>query len=142
MCETQSLQLCYRELQSKNFGQKLSSFSKQLKVCSESESSFWYRFQKHRGWRLRNFTAHENNTLLDRSKFVCTTDDSADLKHILNTTDVTESCSRERLNTKWSFYKLTNFTVMAVLLKDVPLGCNDAVLPELLLINRSQITHV
>ena len=39
------------------------------------------------------------------------------------------------MNTKWRFYKLTNLTVFAALLKDVPLGCNDAVLPELLLRN-------
>ena len=39
------------------------------------------------------------------------------------------------MNTKWRFYKLTNFTVFAALLKDVPVGCQDAVLPELLLRN-------
>ena len=37
------------------------------------------------------------------------------------------------MNTKWRFYKLTNLTVFAALLKDVPLGCKDAVLPEPLL---------
>ena len=39
------------------------------------------------------------------------------------------------MNTKWRFYKLTNLTVFAALLKDVPMGCKDAVLPELLLRN-------
>ena len=34
------------------------------------------------------------------------------------------------MNTKRRFYKLTNLTVFAVLLKDVPMGCKDAVLPE------------
>ena len=37
--------------------------------------------------------AHENNTLLDRSKFVCTGDDLAELKDFLNKTKVIESCS-------------------------------------------------
>ena len=41
-----------------------------------------------------------------------------------------ESCSPERSNTKWRFYKLTNLLVFAALLKDVPMGCKDAVLPE------------
>ena len=41
------------------------------------------------------------------------------------------------MNTKWRFYKLTNLTVFAALLKDVPVGCKDAVLPEPLPKNRT-----
>ena len=44
-----------------------------------------------------------------------------------------ESCRRERMNTKWRFYKLTNLTVFAASLRDVPMGCKNAVLPEPLL---------
>ena len=84
---------------------------------------------------FRYFYAHENNTLLDRSKLVCTDDDLAKLKDFLNKTDVIESRSRERMNTKWRFYKLTNLTVFAALLKDVPVGCKNVVLPEPLLRN-------
>ena len=57
------------------------------------------------------------------------------LKVFLNKTDVIESCSRERTNTKWRFYKLTYLTVFAALLKDVPMGCKNAVLPKSLLKN-------
>ena len=39
------------------------------------------------------------------------------------------------MNTKWRFYKLTNLTVFAALLEDVPMGCRNAVLPEPLLRN-------
>ena len=39
------------------------------------------------------------------------------------------------MNTKWRFYKLTNLTVFAALLKYVPMGCKNAVLPEPLLRN-------
>ena len=86
---------------------------------------------------FRYFYAHENNTLLDRSKLVCAHDDLAKLKDFFNNTDVIESCSRERMNTKWRFYKLTNLTVFAALLKDVPMGCKNAVLPEPLLKNHT-----
>ena len=41
------------------------------------------------------------------------------------------------MNTKWRFYKLTNLNVFAALLKDVPMGCKNAVLPELLLKNHT-----
>ena len=73
--------------------------------------------------------------LLDRSKLVCTHYDVGKLKDFLNKTDVIESCSRERMNTKWRFYKLTNLTVFAALLKDVPMGFKNALLPEPLLKN-------
>ena len=39
------------------------------------------------------------------------------------------------MNTKWRLYKLTNLTVVAALLKGVPMGCQDAVLPGTLLKN-------
>ena len=41
------------------------------------------------------------------------------------------------MNTKWKFYKLTNLTVFAALLKKVPMGCKKAVLPEPLLKNHT-----
>ena len=64
-------------------------------------------------------------------------DDLAKLKDFLNQTDVKECCCRERTNTKWRFYKLTNLTVFAALLKDVPMGCKNAALPERLLKNHT-----
>ena len=85
---------------------------------------------------FRYFYAHENNTLLDRSKLVCAHHDLAKLKDFLNQTDVKEFFSRERTNTKWKFYKLTNDRICC-LLKDVPMGCKNAVLPEPLLKNHT-----
>ena len=64
---------------------------------------------------------------------MCTHDNLAKLKDFLKKTDVIESCSRKRMNTKWKSYKLTNLTVFAALLKYVPMGCKNAVLPEPLL---------
>ena len=49
--------------------------------------------------------------------------------------DIVDLCTRERANTKWKFYKLTNLTIFASLFKDVPMGCKDTVLPEPLLRN-------
>ena len=81
------------------------------------------------------YYALKNNTLLDRSKLVCTMDDLARLKDILSKSDVIESSSPERMNTNWRLYKLTNLTVFATLLKDLPMGCNNAILPDFLLKN-------
>ena len=88
---------------------------------------------EHGGFRY--FYAHENITLLDRSKLVCTHDDLSKLKDFPNKTDVIEFCNRKRMNTRWMLYKLTNLTIFKALLKEVPMGCRNAVLPEPLLRN-------
>ena len=105
-------------------------------MCSKSESGFWLHLENIEDGGFTYFYAHENNILLDRSK-LCTHYDLAKLKDFLNKTDVIESCCRERINTKWKFYKLTNLTVFAALLRDVPMGCKNAVLPKLLLKNHT-----
>ena len=87
--------------------------------------------------KFRYFFGHENNTLLEQSKLVSNKDDMAKLKVILKKTDVIESCAKERSNKKWRFFKLTNLTIFAALLRDIPMGCKDAVLPESLLRNPS-----
>ena len=51
--------------------------------------------------------------------------------------DTVDLCRRDRTNTKRKFYNLTNLTVSAPLLKDVPMGCKDSVLPEPLLKNQN-----
>ena len=113
--------------------EKLDHFFNNLKCDAKVNLAFGFIMKNIENGRFRYFYAHKNNTLLDRSKLVCTHDNLAKLKDFLNKTDVVESCSRERMNTKMRFYKLTKLTVFAALLKDVPVGCKDAVLPEPLL---------
>ena len=117
--------------------EKLDHFFIDLKCAAKANLAFGSNLRNIEDGGFRYFYAHENNTLLDRSKFVCTHDDLAKLKDFLNKTDVIESCSRERMNTKWRFYKLTNLIIFAALLKDVPMGCKNAVLPEPLLKNHT-----
>ena len=50
--------------------------------------------------KFRYFYAHENNTLLEQSKLVSNKDEMTKMKEILRETDVIESCSREKINTK------------------------------------------
>ena len=87
----------------------------------------------------RHFYAHENNTVMERSKLVCTSDDICNLKEKLQKLEIVDLCTRERTNTKWKFYKLTNLTVSVALLKNVPMGCKNSVLPEPLLKNQNVI---
>ena len=117
--------------------EKLGHFSNNLKWAAKVNVAFGFVLKNIEDGGFRYFYAHENITLLDRSKLVCTHDDLAELKDFLNKADVIESCSRERMNTKWRFYKLTNLTVFATLLEEVPMGCKDAVLPDRLLENHT-----
>ena len=74
---------------------------------------------------------------MERSKLVCTPDDITNLAEKLQKLNFVDLCTRETANTKWKFYKLTNLTVFAALLRYVPMGCKDSVLPELLLKNQN-----
>ena len=85
----------------------------------------------------RLFYAYENITVMERSKLVCTPNDINNLKGKLQKMDIVDLCARERANTKWKFYKLTKLKVFAALLKDVPTGCEDSLLPEPLLKNQN-----
>ena len=113
--------------------EELDHFFNNWKCAAKVNLTFCFILENIEDGGFRYFYADENNTLLDRSKLVCTHDDLAKLKDFLNETDVRESCSRERMNTHWRFYKLTNLTVFAALLKVVPMGSKNAVLPEPLL---------
>ena len=74
---------------------------------------------------------------MERSKLVCTPDNITNLKEKLQKMDIVDLCIRERAITKWKFYRLTNLTVFAALLKDVLMGCKDSVLPEPLFKNQN-----
>ena len=75
--------------------------------------------------------------LLEQSKLVSNKVDMVKLKKILKKTDVIESCTKKRSITMWRFFKLTNLTKFAALLKDMAMGCKDVVLPESLLKNHT-----
>ena len=74
---------------------------------------------------------------MERSKPVCTQAEMTNLKDRMQKLDIFDICTRERATTKWKFYKLTNVTIFASLLKDVPMGCKDTVVPEPLLKNHN-----
>ena len=117
--------------------EKLDQFFNNLICEAKVNLAFGFILKNKEDGGFRYFYAHENNTLLDRSKLLCTHDDLAKLKDFFNQTGVIESCSREKLSTKWIFYKLAILTVFAALFKDVPTGCKNAVLLELLLKNHT-----
>ena len=117
--------------------EKLDRVLDELKCAAKPNLALGFILKNIEDGKFRYFYAHENNTLLEQSKLVSNKDDMAKLKEILKKTDVNESCTKERSNTKWSFYKLTNLTIFAALLRDIPMSCKDAVLRESLLKNHT-----
>ena len=117
--------------------EKLDLVFKGLKCDAKVNLAFGFVLKNVKDGSCRYFYAYENNTVMERSKLVCTPDNITKLKEKLQKMDIVDLCTRERTNTKWNFYKLTNLTVFAALLKDVPVGCKDSVLPEPLLKNQN-----
>ena len=117
--------------------EKLDRVLDKLKCVAKLNLALGFILKNMEDGKFRYFYAHENNTLLEQAKLVSNRDEMVKLKEILQKTDVIESCTKERSNTKWRFFKLTNLTIFAALLRDIPMGCKDAVLPESLLRNPS-----
>ena len=116
---------------------KLDYLFQQLKCAAKVNLAFVFLLRNIEDASCRYFYAHENNTLLEKSKLLSTGDDLEFIKTLLAGKDFIESCTRERVNTKWRFLKLTNVTIFAALLKDIPMGCKVAMLHEPLLKNRT-----
>ena len=83
------------------------------------------------------FYAHKNNTIMVRAKLANTQADMTNLKNRMQRMVIIDICTRERANIKWKHYKLTKSIIFASLLKDVPMGCKETVLPEPVLKNHN-----
>ena len=116
---------------------KLDYVFKELKCAAKVDIAFVFVLKNIEDGMCRYFYAHENNTFMEKSKLVCTPVDIVNLKEKIQKKDIIDLCTRERANTKWKFYKLTNVAIFAALLKDIPMGCKDTVLPEPLLKNHN-----
>ena len=89
-------------------------FFNNLKCAAKVNVALGFFLKNIEDGGFRCFYAHENTTLLDRSKLVCIHDDLAKLKDFLIKTDVTESCSREEStqcggSTSWQTWPLLHF---------------------------------
>ena len=67
---------------------------------------------------------------MERSAVVATKSYMKEIETLLTNVDEIESCRREEGYTKWKFYKLTIGMLSAVLFKDVPKDCKNAVFTE------------
>ena len=120
-----------------SINKKLDLVFKRLKFAAKVNLAFGFVLENVEDGPCRYFYAHENNTVMERSKLVSTPEDITNLDEKLQKRDIVDLCTQQRANTTWKFYKLTNLTVFAALLKDVSMGCKGSVLPEPLLKNQN-----
>ena len=116
---------------------KLDYVFKELKCAAKVNLAFGFVVKINRDGMCKYFYAHQNNTIMERSKLVCTQVDMTNLKNRMQKMGIVDICTRERNNTMSKFYKLTNSKVFASLLKDIAMVCKDTMLPEPLLKNHS-----
>ena len=124
-------------LNPKQLLEKINVVFDRLKCAAKLNIAFEFVLKNVEEGGCRCRYAHEKRTLLAGSKLEATTGDLTKVKHLLSNTDVNESYTRDRANTKLTFYKLTNVKVFAALLKEILMGCKDTVLPNPLLKNHS-----
>ena len=68
---------------------------KELKCAAKIELAFGFVLKNSEGGMCRYFYAHENNTVMERSKLVCTQTDMTNLKDRMPKMDIVDLCTRE-----------------------------------------------
>ena len=97
---------------------KLDYVFKELKCAAKFNLAFGFVLTNIAEGMCRYFYAHENNTITERTKLVCTQADMTYPIDRIQKMDIVVVCTRERGNTKRNLYKVTNLTIFASLLKD------------------------
>ena len=117
------------KLDTKIINEKLEEVFKKLDFAAKINISLGFVLRNIEFGEYRYFYAH----LFEKSHLLCT---KADLKTVhgkVEKFDIVEQCTEEHHNTRWRFNLITNVTIFAALLENIPMGCPDSVLPEPLL---------
>ena len=124
-------------LDTKIINEKLEEVFNKLNSAAKINKTLGFVLRNIETAEYRYFYAHENNTLFEKSHLLCTKADLITIQEKVEKFVIVEQCTQERQNTKWQFKLITNVTIFASLLKNIPMGCPDSVLPKLLLKNHS-----
>ena len=75
---------------------KLDLVFKGLNRASKVNRAFGFVLKNVEDGSCRYFYAHENNTVMERSKLLCTPDNNTNLKEKFQKMDIFDLCTRER----------------------------------------------
>ena len=115
---------------------KLNDVFSHLKYAAKVNVAFGFVMKNIDDSRCRFVYPQGKNSMLGKYKLLITGDDLKHFKAMIAAKNVKTACTRGMVDTKWQFLKLTNGTVFAVLLKNIPMCCRNAVLPDHLLKER------
>ena len=122
-------------LDTKEINEKLNEVFANLNCAVKINLALGFLLQNIETNDYRYFYPHENNLLLDRAFLLSNRNDLLNIQNEIEKVDLIEACTQERQNSKWRFTVITNVTVFAALLTNIPMGCTDSPLPEPLLRN-------
>ena len=111
------------KLDTKQINEKLEEVFNKLDSAAKINIALGFLLQNIETGEYRYFYTHENNTLFEKSHLLCTKADLITIQGKVEKFDIVEQCTQERQNIKWRFKLITNFTVFAALLKNIPMGC-------------------
>ena len=89
--------------------ERLDDVLRELKCPAKVNLTFGFVSKNFEDRNCRYFYAHENNTVMEKSKLVCTGVDIENLKERLQKMDIVDVCTRERFSNKGRYYKLDCF---------------------------------
>ena len=121
------------KLDTKIINEKLEEIFNKLDSITKIKITLGFVLRNVTTGKYRFYYAHENNTMFEKSHLLSTKADLIEILGKVEKFDIVEQCIQERLNTKWRFKLITKVTIFAALLKNIPMGCPDSVLPEPLL---------
>ena len=76
---------------------------KELNCAAKTNLAFGFVLENVEDGSCRHFYAHENNTVMERSKLLCTQADMTNLTDRMQKLDIVDIYTRDRSNTKWKF---------------------------------------
>ena len=123
------------DLDNKKINEKLNEVFANLNCAAKISIALGFLLQNIETNDYRYFYPHENNLLLYRAFLLSNRNDLLNIQKEIEILDLIETCTQERQNSKWRLTVITNVTVCAALLKNIPIGCTDSPLPEPLLRN-------
>ena len=103
---------------------------------------FGFMLRHQETGKFRYFYADKNNPLFTAPVFVRDPVNLAFLKDRLKGEDYFEHVTSQRQSTKWRFFQMTNVSIRATLVRDIPLGCYSLSLPLWIRQHRFIHSHV
>ena len=121
------------KLDTKIINEKLEKALNKLNSAAKINIALVFVLRNIETGEYRYFYAHKKNTFFEKSHLLCTKADLITNQGKREKVDIVKQCTQERQKTRWLFKLITTNTVFTALLKNIPMGCPDSVLPEPLL---------